>query len=115
MLAAGLNAVRINMSHGTGDEHAATIAHAREAAASMGLPLAILVDLAGPKIPTLFFVLAVLVSLGKSGMLLRWVEARWGEQRWLRPVAEPSPAAGESSALLVDLPPDTTNESDRSS
>jgi pyruvate kinase len=52
MLAAGLNAVRINMSHGTGDEHAATIAHAREAAASMGLPLAILVDLAGPKIRT---------------------------------------------------------------
>ena len=52
MLAAGLNAVRINMSHGSREEHAATIAHAREAAASMGLPLAILVDLAGPKIRT---------------------------------------------------------------
>jgi pyruvate kinase len=52
MLAAGLNAVRINMSHGTQDEHAAAIALAREAAASLGLPLAVLVDLAGPKIRT---------------------------------------------------------------
>ena len=30
MLAAGLNAVRINMSHGTQEEHAAAIEHVRE-------------------------------------------------------------------------------------
>lgn len=52
MLDAGLNAVRINMSHGSQDEHAATIAAAREAAAKLGKPLAILVDLSGPKIRT---------------------------------------------------------------
>ena len=52
MLKAGLNAVRINMSHGTTDEHAENIRNAREAAAALGLPLAILVDLSGPKIRT---------------------------------------------------------------
>lgn len=52
MLRAGLNAVRINMSHGTRDEHAATIDQARQAAATLGLPLSILIDLSGPKIRT---------------------------------------------------------------
>ena len=52
MLKAGLNAVRINMSHGTTDEHAENIRNAREAAATLSLPLSILIDLSGPKIRT---------------------------------------------------------------
>ncbi|HBE81964.1 MAG: pyruvate kinase [Blastocatellia bacterium] len=52
MLEAGVNAVRINMSHGTHDEHSATIGHARSAAQKLGVPLAVLVDLSGPKIRT---------------------------------------------------------------
>ena len=52
MLLAGLNAVRINMSHGTQDEHAETINRARAAAAALEKPLSILVDLSGPKIRT---------------------------------------------------------------
>lgn len=52
MLGAGLGAVRINMSHGTQAEHAATIREAREAAAELNKPLSVLVDLAGPKIRT---------------------------------------------------------------
>lgn len=52
MLNAGLNAVRINMSHGTQEQHAETIALAREAATALGKPLSILVDLSGPKIRT---------------------------------------------------------------
>ncbi|MEQ1645806.1 MAG: pyruvate kinase, partial [Pyrinomonadaceae bacterium] len=52
MLDAGLNAVRINMSHGSQDEHAATIAAARAAAEKLMKPLAVLVDLSGPKIRT---------------------------------------------------------------
>ncbi len=52
MLTAGLNAVRINMSHGTQDQHAATIEAARTVAAEMGRPLSVLVDLSGPKIRT---------------------------------------------------------------
>lgn len=52
MIAGGLNAVRINMSHGNYDEHAARIRTAREAAASLGVPISILADLSGPKIRT---------------------------------------------------------------
>ena len=52
MIKAGLNAVRINMSHGTQDEHAATIKTAKAAAHKLNTPLAILVDLSGPKIRT---------------------------------------------------------------
>ncbi|MDQ3755428.1 MAG: pyruvate kinase [Acidobacteriota bacterium] len=52
LLAAGANAVRINMSHGTQEEHAETIRRARAAAERMRRPLAILVDLSGPKIRT---------------------------------------------------------------
>lgn len=52
MIEAGLNAVRINMSHGTRDEHTETVRIARAAAAALGKPLAILVDLSGPKIRT---------------------------------------------------------------
>jgi pyruvate kinase len=52
LLAAGANGVRINMSHGTQAEHAENIARARSAAERMKRPLAILVDLSGPKIRT---------------------------------------------------------------
>lgn len=52
MVKAGMNAVRINMSHGTHDEHAATIVRARAAAKKYNQPLAVLVDLSGPKIRT---------------------------------------------------------------
>jgi pyruvate kinase len=52
LLAAGANAVRINMSHGAQEEHAETIARARAAAERLKRPLSILVDLSGPKIRT---------------------------------------------------------------
>ena len=52
MIKAGMNAVRINMSHGTHDEHAATIELARAAAKKYNQPLSVLVDLSGPKIRT---------------------------------------------------------------
>lgn len=52
MLAAGIDGVRINMSHGTQEEKAADIQRARDAAQKMGRPLAVLVDLSGPKIRT---------------------------------------------------------------
>lgn len=52
MIDAGLNAVRINMSHGNHEEHAATIMLVRSAAQKRGVPIAILVDLSGPKIRT---------------------------------------------------------------
>ncbi len=52
LIEAGVNAVRINMSHGTQEEHAQTLVFARAAAAKLNRPLAVLVDLSGPKIRT---------------------------------------------------------------
>ncbi|HKC65728.1 MAG TPA: pyruvate kinase, partial [Pyrinomonadaceae bacterium] len=52
LLAAGANGVRINMSHGTQDEHAETIARVRTTAERMKRPVSVLVDLSGPKIRT---------------------------------------------------------------
>src|SRR5215216_2682667 len=52
LLAAGANAVRINMSHGSQEEHVETITRARAAAERLKRPLSVLVDLSGPKIRT---------------------------------------------------------------
>ncbi|HZH34022.1 MAG TPA: pyruvate kinase [Pyrinomonadaceae bacterium] len=52
LIANGLNAVRINMSHGTQLEHAENIKRARAAAEKLDRPLAVLIDLSGPKIRT---------------------------------------------------------------
>ncbi|PWT79677.1 MAG: pyruvate kinase [Acidobacteria bacterium] len=52
LIAAGADGVRINMSHGTQEEKAADIAIARASAAKVNRPLAVLVDLSGPKIRT---------------------------------------------------------------
>jgi len=46
----GMDVARINMSHGTHDEHEALIARVRESAARQDRPVAVLVDLQGPRI-----------------------------------------------------------------
>jgi pyruvate kinase len=50
LMGAGLNVARINFSHGTHAQHAATVAAVREVAESMSRPVAILGDLQGPRI-----------------------------------------------------------------
>ncbi|HLA95848.1 MAG TPA: pyruvate kinase [Pyrinomonadaceae bacterium] len=52
MITSGVNAVRINMSHGSHETHVEAINNARSAAQKLGVPLSILVDLSGPKIRT---------------------------------------------------------------
>lgn len=52
LIKAGLDAVRINMSHGTHAEHAQVIVNARAAAKKLDKALSVLVDLSGPKIRT---------------------------------------------------------------
>ena len=52
MIDAGMNVARLNFSHGSHEEHAAKIALIREIAEEKGQPVAILQDLAGPKIRT---------------------------------------------------------------
>lgn len=52
LLRAGADGVRINMSHGMHEDQAEYIALARAAAKKLNRPLAVLVDLSGPKIRT---------------------------------------------------------------
>ena len=50
LIQAGMDAARVNFSHGTREEHAAQIAAVRDAAARSGREIAVIQDLQGPKI-----------------------------------------------------------------
>ena len=50
LIAAGMNMARLNLSHGSYQEHQSRLDAVRNAAKSAGVPVAILVDLQGPKI-----------------------------------------------------------------
>ena len=50
LIAAGMNMARLNLSHGSYEEHQSRLETVRSAAKKAGVPVAILVDLQGPKI-----------------------------------------------------------------
>jgi len=50
LVRAGMDVARLNLAHGTHDEHGRSVAALRAAAAGAGHPLALLADLAGPKV-----------------------------------------------------------------
>ena len=50
LIAAGMNMARLNLSHGGYEEHQSRLDQVRAAAAEAGVPIAVLVDLQGPKI-----------------------------------------------------------------
>ncbi|MDP6085659.1 MAG: pyruvate kinase [Nitrospinota bacterium] len=50
LIKAGMDVVRLNFSHGTVQQHARTVRIVRKAASGLGKPIAILLDLPGPKI-----------------------------------------------------------------
>ena len=52
MVGAGLDVARLNFSHGTPDDHAEVIATARRIAEELGIHIAVLQDLPGPKVRT---------------------------------------------------------------
>jgi pyruvate kinase len=52
LVAAGVDVVRLNCSHGTHDSHRTVCGRVREASARAGRPIAVLQDLSGPKIRT---------------------------------------------------------------
>lgn len=52
LIQAGVNVFRLNMSHGRRDLHAACFEHIRKIAEHLGRPIAIMIDLSGPKIRT---------------------------------------------------------------
>jgi pyruvate kinase len=53
LMRAGMNVARLNFSHGTLDSHAAMIEQIRQSSTQLGLPIAILQDLPGPKTRTI--------------------------------------------------------------
>jgi len=50
LIAAGMNMARLNLSHGSYEEHQSRLDAVRSAAKKAGVPVAILIDLQGPKI-----------------------------------------------------------------
>ena len=50
LIAAGMDAARLNLSHGTHEEHAERARRVREAEAEAGRPIALIADLQGPKL-----------------------------------------------------------------
>ena len=66
LIKAGTNAVRLNMSHGTREDHEKTLTNARAASKNLSSPLAILVDISGPKIRTRWLKEGVPVFLEKD-------------------------------------------------
>lgn len=52
LMLAGMDVARVNMSHGVHETHAANIKVIREVAAELNRPVAILLDLCGPKVRT---------------------------------------------------------------
>ncbi len=52
LVRAGMNTARLNISHGSYQEHAETISTIRDVAGTLDMPVAILLDLPGPKLRT---------------------------------------------------------------
>jgi len=52
LILAGMNVARLNFSHGTMDEHRASVERVRRVSAELGIPVAILLDTKGPEIRT---------------------------------------------------------------
>ena len=50
LVAAGMDVARLNMSHGSYDDHLTNLQNVREAADAVGRPVGVLADLQGPKI-----------------------------------------------------------------
>ncbi len=50
LMLAGMDVARLNMSHGTHEDHASVLAKVRAVAQELGKPVGVLVDLQGPKL-----------------------------------------------------------------
>jgi pyruvate kinase len=96
LIRAGVDGFRLNLSHGNLVEHAAVIASLRRISAEMGRPVAIIIDLPGPKM--------------RLGMLPAPVAVRRGAQVYFWPAGQPYPGPGiylphEISGLARGLRP----------
>src|SRR3954470_17801945 len=76
---AGMDVARLNFSHGTYEEHLARLGSVRAAQAELGRPIAVLVDLCGPKIRIAGLTEPVEVSVGETVAFCDAADARDGE------------------------------------
>ena len=90
MIRKGMNVARLNLAHGSPDEHTDRIGRIREAARATGRRILILADLPGPKI--------------RIGSLAAPLTLRRGERLLLAPSGTPSGNEG-LAVVPLDLPP----------
>ena len=79
MARSGMNLARVNMSHGSRDDHRLSIDAVRAAAVEVGRPVAVLVDLAGPKIRVGELDQAITLVQGESVVMAPEGDAGAGE------------------------------------
>ena len=79
LIEAGMNVARVNFSHGTHEQHAATIAMVRHLADESGKPVAILGDLQGPRIRIGDLDKPITLKVGEDVVLVHEGEERNGE------------------------------------
>jgi pyruvate kinase len=79
MVRGGMNLARVNMSHGSRDDHRRSIDAVRAAAVEVGRPVAVLVDLAGPKIRVGELDQPITLVVGESVVMAPEAEAGAGE------------------------------------
>src|SRR5262245_35002962 len=69
MAQAGMNVARLNFSHGSYENHAMLVKNVRAVSKKLGLPIAVLQDLQGPKIRVGMLVAPLKISRGQSVIL----------------------------------------------
>ena len=79
LIEAGMNVARVNFSHGTHEQHAATIAMVRRMAKEAGKPIGILGDLQGPRIRVGDLREPITLSVGDDITLVHEGQERAGE------------------------------------
>jgi pyruvate kinase len=79
LVAAGMDAARLNLSHGTHDEHAERAQRVRDAAEHAGRPVALIADLQGPKLRIGELPEAVVLRRGDDVVVCAEEQCRDGE------------------------------------
>lgn len=118
LMLAGMDVARVNMSHGTHESHAETIQNIRAVATELNRPMAILMDLCGPKIRTGKLKDGTLVHLVKGQQLTITTRDIVGDETIVSTSYTPLPQDVKSGDRilfadgLIELRVEQTNKTD---